>query len=191
MKAGQGIRLIAVATLLIGLTACGAPTAKPSGDSKQQSTPESCASPTQKVATSSQLSDALKAAKPGASILLATGIYEGRFTASVSGTNAKPISLCGPSDAILDGGGTEKGYVFHLDGVSSWILDGFTVRGGQKGVMADGVTSTIIRGLTVTGIGDEAIHLRAFSTDNVVTGNTISATGIRKPKFGEGIYIGG
>ncbi|GGL04719.1 hypothetical protein GCM10007382_25710 [Salinibacterium xinjiangense] len=188
--AGQGIRLIAVATLLIGLTACGAPTPKPSGDSKQQSTPESCASPTEKVATSSQLADALTAAKPGASILLAPGIYAGRFIASVPGTKAQPISLCGPADAILDGGGTDKGYVFHLDGVSNWILDGFTVRGGQKGVMADGVTDTIIRGLTVTGIGDEAIHLRAFSTDNVVTGNTINATGLRKPKFGEGIYIG-
>ncbi|WP_097061696.1 right-handed parallel beta-helix repeat-containing protein [Salinibacterium xinjiangense] len=190
MMAGQGIRLIAVATLLIGLTACGAPTPKPSGDSKQQSTPESCASPTEKVATSSQLADALTAAKPGASILLAPGIYAGRFIASVPGTKAQPISLCGPADAILDGGGTDKGYVFHLDGVSNWILDGFTVRGGQKGVMADGVTDTIIRGLTVTGIGDEAIHLRAFSTDNVVTGNTINATGLRKPKFGEGIYIG-
>ena len=190
MRAGQGIRLIAVATLLIGLTACGAPTPKPSGDSKQQSTPKSCASPTEKVATSSELSDALTAAKPGTSILLAPGIYEGRFIASVPGTKEQPISLCGPADAILDGGGTDKGYVFHLDGVSNWILDGFTVRNGQKGVMADGVTDTVIRGLTVTGTGDEAIHLRKFSTDNAVTGNTISATGLRKPKFGEGIYIG-
>jgi hypothetical protein len=48
----------------------------------------------------------------------------------------------------------------------------------------------LITGLTVTTTGDEAIHLRKFSTDNRVTANTISNTGLRKPKFGEGIYIG-
>ena len=44
--------------------------------------------------------------------------------------------------------------------------------------------------MTVSLIGDEAVHLRNFSTDNVVRGNTISDTGHRKPKFGEGIYVG-
>jgi hypothetical protein len=39
-------------------------------------------------------------------------------------------------------------------------------------------------------MGDEAIHLRTHSTNNVVVGNTIRNTGLRKPKFGEGIYVG-
>jgi hypothetical protein len=69
-------------------------------------------------------------------------------------------------------------------------LVGFTVSGGQKGVMADGTVGSVFQGLTVTGTGDEAIHLRSNSTDNVVLDNTISNTGQRKDKFGEGVYIG-
>lgn len=54
------------------------------------------------------------------------------------------------------------------------MLQGFTVRNGQKGVMADEVTDSVIRGLTVTDTGDETIHLRKFSTDNLVLGNTMN-----------------
>jgi nitrous oxidase accessory protein NosD len=56
--------------------------------------------------------------------------------------------------------------------------------------MADRVTESVIQDLTVTDIGDEGVHLRTASTGNVVRGLTISDTGQRKEKFGEGIYIG-
>ena len=69
--------------------------------------------------------------------------------------------------------------VLHLQQVAHWRLVGFTVRDGQKGVMADGVTDSVIQDLTVTQIGDEAVHLRTASTDNVVRGLTISDTGLR------------
>jgi hypothetical protein len=42
----------------------------------------------------------------------------------------------------------------------------------------------------VQDIGDEAIHLRSFSSDNLVVGNTVRRTGQRREKFGEGIYVG-
>ena len=80
--------------------------------------------------------------------------------------------------------------MLHLDGASYWRLTGFTVTNGQKGVMADGTNGSIIENLIVHTIGDEAIHLRAFSSDNVVTGNRVSDTGLRRDKFGEGIYVG-
>lgn len=123
-------------------------------------------------------------------ITLGPGVYEGNFVAAVSGTATEPISLCGTANSILDGGDSSKGYVFHLDRVSYWRLQGFTIRNGQKGLMTDGTIGSVVAGLTVTGIGDEGIHLRANSTDNTVEGNTISNTGLRKGKFGEGIYIG-
>ena len=91
---------------------------------------------------------------------------------------------------MLDGGDIEGGYALHLDGAQYWRLVGFTVSDGQKGVMADGTVGSVIQGLTVTGTGDEAIHLRTHSTDNVVSRNTISDTGHRRDKFGEGVYIG-
>jgi parallel beta-helix repeat protein len=90
----------------------------------------------------------------------------------------------------LDGGDERHGYVLHLQDAAFWILDGFTVRNGQKGVMLDGTSNTVLQNLTVQHVGDEAIHLRAYSSDNTLVGNTISATGLFKPKFGAGIYVG-
>ncbi|NTW42171.1 MAG: hypothetical protein HGA44_20220 [Cellulomonadaceae bacterium] len=149
-----------------------------------------CPAPTVRVSTADELESALEAAGPGTVIGLAAGTYEGHFVATASGTADEPARLCGPADAVLDGGGQSKGYVLHLDGAQHWVLHGFTVRNGQKGLVADGTVGTTISGLTVYGTGDEAVHLRKNSTDNLVTGNTISDTGSRKPKFGEGVYIG-
>ena len=42
---------------------------------------------------------------------------------------------------MIDGGDVEGGYAFHLDGARHWRLVGFTVSGGQKGVVADGTES--------------------------------------------------
>jgi hypothetical protein len=149
-----------------------------------------CGDPTVTVSTAKELKKALKAAKPGTSIRLEPGTYSGRFVITAQGTAKQPVELCGPRDAVLDGGGTSKGYALHLDGAAYVTVSGFSVQNGQKGVMADATTHSTIRDLSVSGIGDEAIHLRNFSTDNTVEGNTIRDTGLRKPKFGEGIYIG-
>jgi len=149
-----------------------------------------CPRPTVRVRTADQLERALEAAGPGTSIWMEPGVYQGSFVATTSGTADAPAALCGNADAILNGNGPKGDYVLHLDGAQHWVLAGFTVRNGQKGVMADGTTGSTISGLTVYGTGDEAIHLRRHSTGNVVAHNTISDTGLRKEKFGEGVYIG-
>ena len=66
-------------------------------------------------------------------------------------------------------------------------LDGAEADAGNT---ASAVTYAGAERLTVSRIGDEAIHLRDNSTDNVVSGNTVSDTGHRKPQYGEGIYVG-
>ncbi|MBP2269289.1 hypothetical protein J3A64_004829 [Pseudarthrobacter sp. PvP004] len=152
--------------------------------------PATCPAATVRVSTATQLSDALAEAAPGTVIQLADGVYEGHFSATVSGTASQRIYLCGGRNAVLDGGGTSKGYVFHLDGASHWVLSGFTIRNGQKGLVADSSNGSVIQNLSVTGTGDEAIHLRTNSSSNLVIGNVISDTGHRNAKFGEGIYIG-
>jgi nitrous oxidase accessory protein NosD len=149
-----------------------------------------CPGATVDVATADELQEALDGAEPGDVLQLADRTYFGKFVTTASGTEASPIFLCGTSNAILDGDGVRGGYGLHLDGASHWRLVGFTVRNAQKGVMVDHGTFNVIEGLTVTHIGDEAIHLRAFSTDNIVRGNTISDTGSRRDKFGEGVYAG-
>jgi hypothetical protein len=161
------------------------PSSKGSSAPVRKLAPEPCASkPDVTVGTADQLQNALEDVRPGDSIRMKPGTYAGEFEVTESGTAAKPIELCGPKAAVLDGGESDGGYTLHLDGVSHWRILGFSLRGGQKGLMADGATRNLIDGISVTGTGDEAIHLRANSTDNV------RDTGLREEKYGEGIYIG-
>lgn len=149
-----------------------------------------CPTASTTVSTAEELKSALSAAKPGSVIRLSPGTYTGNFVGKQIGSSTAPIWICGSRETILDGGMQRSGYVLHLDGASYWHLLGFAVRNGQKGVVADKASWNVIEGLSVTSIGDEAIHLRAASTNNVVTANTISHTGLFKSKFGEGIYVG-
>ncbi|GAA2231044.1 right-handed parallel beta-helix repeat-containing protein [Herbiconiux moechotypicola] len=143
------------------------------------------------VSTGAELTRALAAARPGSVIALADGRYEGTFTATAQGTADDPILLCAVgTGAVLEGGEVDSGYTLHLDGAAHWVLQGFAVRGGQKGVMLDATTDTVLRGLTVSGTGDEAVHFRAGSGDNLLIGSTISDTGLREERFGEGVYVG-
>jgi hypothetical protein len=149
-----------------------------------------CPEPTVTVHSADELEQAVRSAKPGDVIRLAPGTYEGKFVAQSSGTREQPIFLCGDASSVLDGGGIKKGYAFHLNKANFWRLIGFTVRNSQKGVMADTTNGSIIQGLSVHEIGDEAIHLRNFSTGNIVQYNKIYNTGLRREKFGEGVYLG-
>ena len=142
------------------------------------------------VSSAEQLTQALAAAAPGAVIRLAAGTYRGAFVAKASGTADAPITLCGPRTAVLDGGPISGGYTLHLDGAAHWQVSGFTVQNGQKGVMLDAAAGNLVEGLLVEGTGDEAVHLRKGSTDNIVRDNVIRDTGKRQGKFGEGIYVG-
>lgn len=142
------------------------------------------------VSTAAQLARALTAAHPGETIIMEPGIYAGNFVATKPGTAGAPITLCGSRSAVLMGPSTTSGYVLHLDHASYWRVEGFSVEGGQKGVVTDGVTHDLIYGLYVHGTGDEAIHLRSFSSYNIVSHNVVRDTGLLTPFFGEGIYVG-
>jgi Right handed beta helix region len=149
-----------------------------------------CPAPTVTVHTAAELTAALAAAKPGASIWLSPGVYTGNFVATVSGTASQPIYLCGTREAILDGGNTSAGYALHLNPASYWRVVGFTLRNAQKGVVTDATAHSEIQQLDVYDIGDEGIHLRSASTYNIVLNNIVTQTGLHEAKFGEGIYVG-
>jgi len=167
------------------------PDAAPAGEGPLPETaPVRCPAPTTTVTSAAELEQTLASAAPGDSIELADGTFAGNFTTTVSGTEDAPIFLCGSSAAVIDGGDIEGDYALHLDGARHWRLVGFTVSGGQKGIVADGTEWSVFQGLTVSGTGDEAIHLRTHSTDNVVRDTTISDTGLRRDKYGEGVYLG-
>jgi hypothetical protein len=143
------------------------------------------------VSTANELKDALLNAKPGDDIILADGIYSGKFVIApaTNGVAANLITLRGSRNAILDGGSTATGYVLYVQS-SYWKLKGFTVRNGLKGIMNDGGNYNIIDSLFVTNIGEEGIHLRKFSSHNVIQNCEVTYTGVKTPDYGEGIYIG-
>lgn len=173
-------------------TAAAVGSPRPSGASVSGSaSPFGCDGGTlDRVSTAAALSAALAAARPGTKIMLAPGVYHGDFEAAVSGTRAAPIWMCGGRNATLQGASIASGYTFYLHNASWWRVEGFTVEGGQKGVVADGATHDLIYGLFVHGTGDEAIHLRSFSSHNVVSHNIVRDTGLNVQFFGEGIYVG-
>ncbi|MEO5875772.1 MAG: right-handed parallel beta-helix repeat-containing protein, partial [Streptosporangiaceae bacterium] len=184
----------------LGPLESGPPTEVPTDPAGQQTPPSDtgpvpggdveCPAATVEVTNAGELTAALSAAKAGDVIVMADGTYDGNFVARNSGSGSKPIFLCGGRGAVLDAGGPKEGYGFHLDAVTQWRLVGFTITNCQKGLMADQTQKSVIQGLTVNNVGDEGIHLRNNSSDNLVVGNNVSGTGQRKPKFGEGIYIG-
>jgi hypothetical protein len=141
------------------------------------------------VTTADELTNALAAARPGDRIELAAGTYEGRFAITRDGTQQAPITLAGPREAMIDGGGIRGGRALTLQ-ADWWQLTGFTIHNGQKGLMAEGANHTVVDGLAVYDIGDEAIHFQKSSSDNLIRNCLVHDTGKRRPGFGEGVYLG-
>lgn len=151
------------------------------------------------VSTSDQLKAAIVDARPGDVITLAdgrytgamrVGSYTGSFTATTPGTADAPITLVGGRGAVIDGDGTGGHYGLYLVGASHWRLRGFTITSASKGLVLDASNNVRIEGLGVSEVGQEAIHLRASSSDNLVQDCDIVGTGRKSPQYGEGVYIG-
>lgn len=143
------------------------------------------------VSSSAQLKDALAFAKPGDEIVLADETYPGKFVipAGVNGTSTNPITLRGSRNAVLDAGSIQTGYVLHVQS-NYWIIKGFKLTNGLKGIMADGSNHSTFDDLFITNIGEEAIHLRKFSSHNTIQNCEITYAGLKTPDYGEGVYIG-
>jgi hypothetical protein len=135
------------------------------------------------------LTTALAAAVPGDVIALAAGTYHGTFVADRSGSAESPIWLCGSRDAVIDGGDFGNGYALHITADHVGI-QGITITNALKGVMLDDADFAVLAGIEVHTTGHEAVHFRAHSADNVVRDSDIHNTGLKRDKFGEGIYLG-
>ncbi len=143
------------------------------------------------VYSASALQQALDNAKAGDEIVIKDGNYKGNFVvpSTANGTAKQPIILRGSGKVILDGNTTNTGYVLHLQG-NYWVIKGFTIVNGLKGLMCDGANHNLIEDLTVNTIGEEAIHLRKFSCHNIIQNCKITKTGLKTADYGEGVYIG-
>ena len=163
------------------------------------------------VSTSPQLVTAISNAQPGDVIKLADGLYDGSFidnngklknngmvagdyTGSYAmtrpGTAAKPITLEGSPKAVIDGGGTGRHYGLYLRGADYWRVKGLTITNATKGIVVDRSQHVILESLDVHTVGQEGIHLRDSSSDNIVRNNRVWQTGLKNATYGEGIYVG-
>ncbi len=141
------------------------------------------------VASVHELRAALENAQPGDFIHLADGVYSGNFKVMVSGTADARITLYGSRAAVIEGSAINSDYGLYL-AADYWTVAGFTVRNASKGIVTDRANHNILRGLEVYQIGDEGLHFRSFSSDNIVERSWIHDVGLSDPEFGEAIYIG-
>ncbi|MBB5159006.1 right-handed parallel beta-helix repeat-containing protein [Saccharopolyspora phatthalungensis] len=139
------------------------------------------------VGSAAELRAALGAAKPGDTIRLAPGNYDGSFVATAKGTAEAPITLMGPLAAVLSNG---SGYGLHLDGAEHWKLTGFSVSNAKKGIVLDRSQHVVIDNVEVSQIAEEAVHFRTSSSDNLIQESRIHHIGLVKPQYGEAIYFG-
>lgn len=154
------------------------------------------------------LMDALENAQPGDEIILAPGNYRGgtrsvepfdnfsSFASDADGTASQPIIIRGSSatnkPVITTSAGREHGwYGLSITG-DYWIIKDIKVTNVAKGVVLDHANNCQLIGLTVTDIGEEAIHLRSGSSNNLIQNCEISYTGQIEGKegFGEAVYVG-
>jgi len=127
------------------------------------------------------------------------------FYATTPGTSSKPITITGPRTAKLSnsasgcdpnvpppvaGDVSYCGYGLHLNRVSYWHLNGFAVTNSSKGIVLDGSSDNVLDGVEVSGIGDEGVHFRADSSNNLIENSFIHDTGKVQPGYGEGLYFG-
>ncbi|MFB6489477.1 right-handed parallel beta-helix repeat-containing protein, partial [Xanthomonas perforans] len=148
-----------------------------------------CPAATVRVNNADQLRAALSTASPGSVIRLADGVYRGSFSLDKSGSSSSPIWICGTRSAVIDSGGVARGTGMTVSG-SNAVLAGFSVRNSLKGIMIVGTTNVTVADLSISDIGDEALHFRQGTTNSVGVGNVIQRTGRTNAFFGEGIYVG-
>jgi hypothetical protein len=192
----------AVLIVLITMSGCGA--VPPNTPATPTAGPPSTSSITDEIRVDGPdaLRRALAEAQPGQTITLADGAYSGkpprgndssepgRYVIARSGTPDAPITLRGSRAAVLDGDGTDGGYVLHLVNADYWRLEGFTATSGSKGIVLDGSSHNVMDGVRVTDIGDEGVHFRAFSSRNTIQRSEVDHTGMDSEGFGEGVYLG-
>ena len=156
------------------------------------------------------IQEALERAQPGNTIHLDSGEYRQDVRTVRDGTASAPITITGPKDAVVTGGG--RGRIVEVNH-DNHVFQGFTINGlhgnenrasGYRDKLLyaigtearDGVTGLKVMGMTLKNAGGECVRLRYFAQDNEIAGNTISDCGVYDFRFGgggkngEGVYIG-
>jgi len=145
----------------------------------------------------------MKTAQPGDIIILNPGFYEGdvatsghnnaHFYSNQSGTASNPITLKSydkNDQQTLLGTTFALYYGLYITG-DHWIIRDLVVQHAQKGIVLDHANHTLMDNIKVFDMGEEAVHIRDSSQNNVLSNCLITDTGkAGRPGYGEGVYIG-
>lgn len=160
------------------------------------------------VSTSDELISATKNAIAGDTILVAPGEYIGNtetsgdpgnlpngtgyFWIGNDGTKENPIVVMGTdlsNPPTLKGTTIDKGYVIHITG-DYVVLKNLNITQGDKCVMFDHSSHSILENCEVHNSGAELIHVRDSSCAVTISRNKIYNSGNNGGTYGEGLYIG-
>jgi hypothetical protein len=143
------------------------------------------------VSTGAALQSAMMGAKAGDVIVVASGMYQGQFQGTAAGTASAPIVVMGQDPTnppVLSGASSTE--ALYINGGSYWQIQNLVVTGGLRGILFDNTQSSYVCGVEVHGTGQEAIHMRSASSNNLVEGVYVHDTGQSAAGFGEAFYCG-
>lgn len=153
---------------------------------------------------------AVDRALPGERVVLAPGVYRQDITSRRDGTAAAPITIGGPREAVVKGGGRGRVVEINHDHIT---LEGFTVDGlwgrpdrpeGYRDKLlyavgrrpGDGVVGLRVLHMAFANAGGECLRLRYFAQHNEVAHSSFVGCGAHDFRFGgggkngEAVYIG-
>lgn len=143
------------------------------------------------ISSSAALNAISATARPGDLYIVKKGIYSGPIVLrGLRGTSTKRISICGEAGAIFRNSSTSSGRVITVQDSDYMVLTNLEVTVGQKGVMVESTTRSEFSNLNIHHIGHEGLHLKLFSSHNLVKNCKITNVGLVLPEYGEGLYIG-
>jgi hypothetical protein len=181
----RSIRLSAgLFALAVGLVA-GAPPATAAGDAPRELWVDQATGNCSDTSSREQVSrvhpwctlqTAARKVRPGDTVKVMPGLYEGTVQPTTSGSSSDPIRFLAPSGGVtIDAGGGTVG--LKVIGVSWLSFQGFAVTGAAaQGVYVDHATGVSLIQLNLSGNGGQGLQVRA--TRLIVSDSTISANGM-------------
>ncbi|MBC8075157.1 MAG: hypothetical protein H7Y32_03700, partial [Chloroflexales bacterium] len=151
----------------------------------------------------------LDVAQAGDTVTLAPGTYTQDVLTKRNGAAGAPITIVGPSNAVVKGGGNAR--IIEINH-SYTVLSGFTIDGQYSGSSyrdkliyvlgkqaRTALSGTKLLGLTIRNAGGECVRLRYYVQNSEIANNSFQNCGrVDYPngnwggsgKNGEGVYIG-
>lgn len=149
-----------------------------------------------RVDSTPELLRALEDLQPGDFVDIQPGTYRGRFEINgVHGTESKRAYICARSKVHLRPASNRYQYGLHVQNSSYLRISNLNIANFDKGVVLDQSENVVLQKLRILKIGQEGVHFRDNSTNNVLRDSYISHTGLDGTNssgvnFGEGAYVG-